>query len=83
MKTATKRKVTLMLDERVYAGLRSQVGERGIGEYLSKLARPYVITDDLEAGYKAMAKDKSYAHEVREWLVGTDEQLVNENVWQF
>ncbi len=83
MKTPSKKKVTLMLDERVYAGLRARVGERGVGAYLSELARPHVVTDDLEAGYKAMAKDDQHIREAREWLAGTDEVLTDENIWQF
>jgi hypothetical protein len=70
MKTVTKKKVTLMLDERVYAGLRARVGERGVGAFLSELARPHVLVDDLEAGYKAMVKDSLHAREAQEWAFG-------------
>ncbi len=83
MKTAIKKKITIMLDEQVYAGLRARVGARGVGEYLSQLARPHVIVDDIEAGYKAMAKDSAREAEAGEWLHGTDETLEAENVWRF
>ncbi len=84
MKTGTKKKVTLMLDERVYSGLRTLVGDRGVGAYLSQLAKPYVIIDDIEAGYKSMAKDISQVCERTEWLSGAGEvAITEENTWRF
>ncbi len=72
-----------MLDTQVYEGLRAKVGARGIGEYLSKLARPYVVSDDIEAGYKAMAADDKHNKEANEWIEGTLYTSDDENVWQF
>lgn len=83
MKTAPKKKVTLMLDTQVYEGLRERVGARGIGAYLSDLARPHVSTADLEAGYRALAADEESERLAKEWLDGTEEPLNDENVWQF
>jgi hypothetical protein len=82
MNTTAKKKLTIMLDAEVYEGIRKRVGSRGIGSYLSKLARPYVVLDELEAGYKAMANDKAYNQEAEEWLEGTREVIVGENVWE-
>lgn len=86
MNTATKKqKVTLMLDVEVYKGLVEKLGERGMGAYLSKLARPHVVTndDEIETGYKAMAADKEYEAEANEWIEGTLSEIDEENVWQF
>ena len=83
MTTTTKKKVTLMLDTQVYEGLRAKVGGRGIGEYLSKLARPFVVPDDIEAGYKAMAADESRNKEAQEWIEGIIEPIEAENIWTF
>ena len=78
-----KKKVTLMLDEQVYDALRAKVGGRGIGAYLSQLARPYVVENDIEAGYKAMAEDEAYETEAREWIEGTLSENDDENIWKF
>lgn len=79
----TKKKVTLMLDEQVYNALRKKVGGRGIGAYLSQLARPLVVKDEIEAGYKAMAADEVYEAEAKEWIEGTLCEIDGENVWKF
>lgn len=79
----SKKKVTLMLDEQVYNALRKKVGGRGIGAYLSQLARPYVVESDVEAGYKAMATDEIYETEAKEWVEGTQNMIDDENVWKF
>ena len=71
MATATKKKLTIMLDAQVYEGIKNKVGGRGIGAYLSSLARPHVLTDSLEDGYKAMACDSKYNDEASEWIEGT------------
>lgn len=81
--TASKRKVTIMLDEQVYNALRKKVGGRGIGAYLSQLARPYVVESDVEAGYKAMATDGVYEAEAKEWVEGAQYGIDDENVWKF
>jgi hypothetical protein len=81
MNTVTKKKLTIMLDTQVYEGIKAKVGGRGIGAYLSQLARPHVISDDIEAGYKAMAADKEYNKEASDWIEGVLEADNNENVW--
>lgn len=72
-----------MIDKNVYDGLRERVGARGIGAFLSQLARPYVSTDDLEAGYKALAADEAREREAQEWIEAGDEAPTGENVWRF
>jgi hypothetical protein len=83
MNTATKHKLTIMLDVDVYEGIKTKVGGRGIGAYLSKLARPYVVEDEIETGYKAMAADTERNKEAEEWLEGGFEEIEAENVWEF
>ena len=77
----SKRKVTIMLDEQVYEALIAKVGGRKVGEYLSQLARPYVLDSEISAGYLAMSKDESYKKEADEWLSGTSEPIIGENNW--
>lgn len=84
MNTATKKKVTLMIDAQVYESLKQKVGARGIGAYVSDLVRPHVVENDLEAGYKAMAIDTEREKEAKEWTEATlfipDE---TDEVWEF
>lgn len=82
MNTSTKKKITIMLDSQVYDGIRAKVGGRGIGAYLSQLARPHVVTGDIEAGYEAMAADKEYKREASEWVEGVLELGTNDIVWR-
>ena len=70
-----------MLDEQVYHALRAKVGGRGIGAYLSQLARPHVVSDQIEAGYSAMAKDKEYNKEANLWIEGVAGPIDGENKW--
>ena len=81
--TTKKQKVTLMLDVEVYKGLVAKLGGRGMGAYLSQLARPLVVEAEIEAGYKAMAADKAYEAEAKEWIEGTICDIDDENVWEF
>jgi len=83
MTTTTKKKITLMLDAEVYESIKDKVGARKIGAYLSDLARPHVVEDDLEAGYKAMAADEEREKEAQEWIEGTHEPIDAENNWNF
>lgn len=80
--TSSKKKVTLSLDAAVYDGIRRKVGQRSVGAFLSQLARPHVLANDLEASYLAQAKDAKNASEANEWLNGTEEVVDAENVWQ-
>ncbi len=82
MNIAAKRKLTIMLDAEVYDGLKNKVGGRGIGAYLSQLARPFVVEDEIEAGYKALASDVESNKEADGWIEGTREEIVGENVWE-
>jgi hypothetical protein len=85
---AKKQKVTLMLDVEVYKGLVTKLGSRGIGAYLSNLARPHVVAsdEDIEAGYAAMAADEEYNKMANEWIEGVHEPIVTngkEEIWKY
>jgi hypothetical protein len=67
------KKLTIMLDERVYDGLHRVVGRRRIGRFLESLAPPHVMRRDLEAAYRQMAREEAREAEALEWteaLVG-------------
>lgn len=62
------RKMTITIDEAVYAGLHKVIGRGNISQFLENLARPYVLKEDsLDAGYQAMAADATREAEAGEW----------------
>ena len=65
-----RRKLTITVDKAVYDGLHRVVGRRRISHFLTELARPHVVQDDLEAGYRAMAADEEREQEAAEWIEG-------------
>jgi len=73
-----QKRMTITMDEVVYEGLVRVVGRRKISGFLEKLARPYVLGDDLVAGYQAMGQDRVREQEAKEWseaLIGDIEQV--------
>ena len=62
------KKLTITVDEDVYAGLRLNVGPRRISRFLNDLAKPLVTEDALLAGYRAMAADGVREREADEWV---------------
>ena len=63
-----RKKLTITVDEEVYDGLHRVVGRRRISHFLTELARPHVVRDDLEAGYRAMAADEQREQEATDWI---------------
>jgi hypothetical protein len=61
------RKLTITIDDRVYEGLHAIIGRGNNGKFLENLARPFVMTDSLSAGYAEMAADKARDAEADEW----------------
>lgn len=62
-----QKKLTITVDEDVYAGLHSVIGRRHISHFIENLVRPHVIGTELEAGYRAMAADEEREIEALEW----------------
>lgn len=81
MKTSDKKKVTLMIDTDVYHGLRKKAGVRGMGDYVSQLARPHVVLAKLEESYRALARDIENNSLSNEWKE-VDGVVDAENVWR-
>jgi len=65
-----QKKLTITIDAEVYDGLRAVIGRRRISRFLSDLARPHVIGQDLAAGYAAMAADEAREREAEAWVEG-------------
>jgi len=70
MKSRTRRKLTITVEDSVYRGLQKVVGRRNISRFLNDLAREHVMAGELEAGYRAMAQDEAREHEALEWSEG-------------
>jgi hypothetical protein len=66
-----QKKLTITVDERVYAGLHSVVGRRRISRFIESLVRPHIIGKDLEIAYKQMAQQEAREAEALEWAEGT------------
>ena len=66
-----QKKLTITVDEQVYAGLHSVIGRRNISQFINSLVRPHVLRPDLEAAYSRMAADESREAEALEWVEAT------------
>ncbi len=73
-----RRKLTITVDDAVYRGLYKVVGRRNISRFLNDLARPQVVTDNLEQGYRAMADDELRELEALEWSEALIEDVADE-----
>lgn len=62
------RKLTITVDEDVYAGLKAKVGPRRISRFLNDLAKPLVSEAALIEGYRQMAADSVQESEAAEWI---------------
>jgi predicted CopG family antitoxin len=72
------KKLTITVDDEVYAGLHSVVGRRRISRFLNELARPHVLRSDLAAGYRAMAADEEREREASEWVENLTGDIADE-----
>lgn len=66
-----QKKLTITINEEVYAGLYQVVGRRNISRFIEDLVRPHVIDSELEAAYQAMAEDEAREAEALEWVEAT------------
>jgi predicted CopG family antitoxin len=72
------KKLTITVDDEVYAGLHSIVGRRRISRFLNDLARPHVLRSDLTEGYRAMAADEEREREAAEWVENLTGDIADE-----
>jgi len=73
-----QKKLTITIDERVYAGLHTVVGQRRISRFIESLVRPHVIGEDLEIAYKQMAQEEAREAEALEWAEATVGDVADE-----
>ena len=73
-----RKKLTITVDEEVYDGLHRVIGRRHISRFLNELAKPHVVEDALEEGYRAMAADEEHEREAAEWMEGVGADAADE-----
>ncbi len=61
------KKLTITVDEKVYAGLYATIGEGKISQFIENLIRPHVLHQNLELAYREMAQDKTRELEANTW----------------
>lgn len=72
------KKLTITVDDEVYAGLHSVIGRRRISRFINDLARPHVLPQDLVQGYRAMAADEERERDAAEWVEGLTGDIADE-----
>lgn len=70
MAAKTRKKLTITVERAVYRGLYKVVGRRHISRFLNDLARPHVVRERLDEGYRAMAADEEREREAIAWSEG-------------
>jgi hypothetical protein len=65
-----QKKLTITIDEKVYARLYRVVGPRRISRFVEQLVRPHVVAEDLDSAYSAMARETDREQHATEWSEG-------------
>ena len=65
-----QKKLTITVDEAVYAGLHKNVGRGNISKFIEGLVRPHVAQPDLAKQYRDAARDSTREAEANEWAEG-------------
>jgi hypothetical protein len=73
-----QKKLTITVDEHVYAGLHAVIGRRRISRFIESLVRPYVLGKDLERAYQQMAQDEAREAEALAWAEATVGDIADE-----
>lgn len=61
------KKLTIMVDERVYDGLYRTVRPRRVSRFIEDLVRPHVVREELSDTYAQMAADEAREAEAEQW----------------
>jgi predicted CopG family antitoxin len=67
MRLIKMKKLTISIDDDVYAGLYATIGRGNISSFLNNVARAHVIEDEIKSGYEAMAADKERENDALTW----------------
>ena len=67
------RKLTITIDDQVYAGLHAVIGRGNIANFLEQLARPFVVPTSLADAYAEMTGDQQREAEAEVWVEALSE----------
>lgn len=73
-----QKKLTITVNEEVYAGLHKIIGPRKISKFVEELVRSHVIRPNLESAYAQMSKEKKREKEASEWAEATFKDIAHE-----
>ena len=73
-----RKKLTITVDEKIYAGLHRVIGRRRISAFIESLVGPHVVQKDLAAGYRDMAADEAREADANEWAEATVTDVADE-----
>ena len=73
-----QKKLTLTVDEQVYAGLHRVIGARKISRFVEDLVRPHVVRMGLREAYKEMAADEAREAGALDWAEETCGDIADE-----
>ncbi|MBX3172724.1 MAG: hypothetical protein KF760_35330 [Candidatus Eremiobacteraeota bacterium] len=65
-----QKKLTITLDEKVYAGLHRVIGRGKISQFIEGLVKPHVSEPSLEASYRELARFEETDKEAQDWVDG-------------
>jgi predicted CopG family antitoxin len=66
-----QKQLTITIDEQVYQGLHTVVGQGNISQFIEALVRPHVMQSQLASAYQAMAEDEAREADALAWAEGT------------
>ena len=72
------RKLTILLDDRVYERLHAVAGKRRVGRLVEQLVRDRFLREDLDTAYAALAADERREAEALDWAEATLEDVDDE-----
>ncbi|HLK56870.1 MAG TPA: hypothetical protein VKU00_09910 [Chthonomonadaceae bacterium] len=72
-----QKKLTVTLDEQVYAGLHKVIGRRRISQFIESMVRPHVVPADIAEAYREMAAEEDREAEALEWSEATLEDVAD------
>jgi len=72
------KKLTITVDEEVYAGLHRVVGRKRISQFIESLVRPHVLQHELMTAYRDMAREEAREREALEWAESTAQDVADE-----
>ncbi len=73
-----RKKLTITVDEKIYAGLHRVVGKRKISNFIESLVSPHVLDQDLVQSYREMAADEAREANAHDWAEATVSDVADE-----